>query len=101
MPEQAVNDAAMNNLRPQLVTIPGVAIPAAYGGKQRIVSVDIDTAALLAKGLSPLDVVNAVNAQNLILPSGTAKIGADRVHRRHERLAGHASRRSTTCRCAP
>ena len=52
-----------------------MAIPAAYGGKQRIVSVDIDTAALLAKGLSPLDVVNAVNAQNLILPSGTAKMG--------------------------
>ncbi|MDI9846635.1 efflux RND transporter permease subunit [Rhodoblastus sp. 17X3] len=73
--EQAVNDAAMNNLRPQLVTIPGVAIPAAYGGKQRIVSVDIDTEALLAKGLSPLDIVNAVNAQNLILPSGTAKMG--------------------------
>ena len=65
----------MNNLRPQLVTIPGVAIPAAYGGKQRIVSVDIDTAALLAKGLSAIDVVNAVNAQNLILPSGTAKMG--------------------------
>ena len=73
--EQAVNDAAMNALRPQLVTIRGVAIPAAYGGKQRIVSVDLDTQALLAKGLSPLDVVNAVNAQNLILPSGTAKMG--------------------------
>jgi multidrug efflux pump subunit AcrB len=87
--EQAVNDAAMNNLRPQLVTIPGVAIPAAYGGKQRIVSVDIDTAALLAKGLSAIDVVNAVNAQNLILPSGTAKMGRT------------ASRPSTTCPCAP
>jgi multidrug efflux pump subunit AcrB len=73
--EQAVNDAAMNALRPQLVTIPGVAIPAAYGGKQRIVSVDIDTEALLSKGLSPLDIVNAVNAQNLILPSGVAKMG--------------------------
>jgi len=75
LPEQAINDAAMNSLRPQLVTIPGVAIPAAYGGKQRIVSVDIDTEALLSKGLSPLDIVNAVNAQNLILPSGTAKMG--------------------------
>jgi multidrug efflux pump subunit AcrB len=73
--EQAVNDAAMNALRPQLVTIPGVAIPAAYGGKQRIISVDLDTEAMLAKGLSPLDIVNAVNAQNLILPSGTAKMG--------------------------
>ncbi len=75
LPEQAINDAAMNALRPQLVTIPGVAIPAAYGGKQRIISVDIDTEALLSKGLSALDIVNAVNAQNLILPSGTAKMG--------------------------
>jgi multidrug efflux pump subunit AcrB len=74
--EQAVNDAAMNALRPQLVTINGVAIPAAYGGKQRIVSVDLDTEAMLAKGLSPLDIVNAVNAQNLILPTGTAKMGS-------------------------
>ena len=73
--EQAVNDAAMNQLRTQLVTIPGVAIPAAYGGKQRLISVDLDTNALMAKGLSPLDVINAVNAQNLILPSGTAKMG--------------------------
>ncbi len=73
--EQAVNDAAMNALRPQLVTIRGVAIPSAYGGKQRIVSVDLDTEAMLSKGLSPIDVVNAVNAQNLILPSGTAKMG--------------------------
>ena len=73
--EQAVNDAAMNALRPQLVTIPGVAIPAAYGGKQRIISVDLDNEAMLAKGLSPLDIVNAVSAQNLILPSGTAKMG--------------------------
>jgi multidrug efflux pump subunit AcrB len=58
------------------VTIPGVAIPWPYGGKQRVISVDLDTNALLAKGLSPNDVVNAVNTQNLTLPSGTAKIGA-------------------------
>ena len=75
LPEQAVFDAAFNTLRQQLVTIPGVAIPFPYGGKQRVVSVDIDSSALLAKGLTPLDVVNAVNAQNLILPSGTAKMG--------------------------
>jgi multidrug efflux pump subunit AcrB len=73
--EQAVFDTAVNILRPQLVTIPGVAIPYPFGGKQRIVSVDLDTSALLAKGLSPLDVVNAISAQNLILPSGTAKMG--------------------------
>jgi multidrug efflux pump subunit AcrB len=76
MAEPALFDAAFNFLRPRLVTIPGVAIPLPYGGKQRLVSIDLDTAALLAKGLSPTDVVNAVNAQNLILPSGTVKIGA-------------------------
>jgi multidrug efflux pump subunit AcrB len=76
MTEQAVFDAAVNFLRPRLVTIPGVAIPWPYGGKQRVISVDLDTNALLAKGLTPNDVVNAVNSQNLVLPSGTAKIGA-------------------------
>src|SRR6202045_3440044 len=76
MTEQAVFDAAVNFLRPRLVTIPGVAIPYPYGGKQRVISVDLDTGALLAKGLTPNDVVNAVNTQNLVLPSGTAKIGS-------------------------
>ncbi|MGC1520805.1 MAG: efflux RND transporter permease subunit, partial [Steroidobacteraceae bacterium] len=76
MTEQAVFDAAVNFLRPRLVTIPGVAIPWPYGGKQRVISVDLDTNALLAKGLTPNDVVNAINTQNLVLPSGTAKIGA-------------------------
>jgi multidrug efflux pump subunit AcrB len=75
LPEQTLFDNGVNVMRPPLVTIPGVAIPYPYGGKQRIISVDLDTQALLAKGLSPLDVVNAVSAQNLILPSGTAKIG--------------------------
>ncbi|TKC86238.1 efflux RND transporter permease subunit [Trinickia terrae] len=74
--EQQLNDTALNFLRPQLITIPGAAVPYPYGGKSRLISVDIDTQALLAKGLTPLDVVNAVNAQNLILPAGTAKIGA-------------------------
>src|ERR1039457_390264 len=75
MSEQAVFNTAVNFLRPHLVTIPGVAIPWPFGGKQRVISVDLDTAALLAKGLTPNDVINAVNTQNLILPSGTAKIG--------------------------
>jgi multidrug efflux pump subunit AcrB len=75
MTEQAVFDAAVNFLRPRLVTIPGVAIPYPYGGKTRVISVDLDTNAMLAKGLTPNDVVNAVNTQNLVLPSGTAKIG--------------------------
>ena len=73
--EQDLNDTALNFLRPQLVTIPGAAVPYPYGGKSRLISVDLDTRALLAKGLTPSDVVNAVNAQNLILPAGTAKIG--------------------------
>lgn len=75
LPEQSVYDAATNQLRPQLVTIPGVAIPAPYGGKARLISVDLDIQALQARGLAPSDVVNAINAQNLILPSGTAKFG--------------------------
>ncbi len=75
LPEQAVFDATINQLRPQLVTIPGVAIPFPYGGKQRVISVDLDTEALQARGLAPADVVNAINVQNLILPAGTAKLG--------------------------
>jgi len=73
LPEQTVFDNAINVLRPQLITIPGVAIPFPYGGKNRLISVDLDMPALQARGLSPADVVNAVNLQNLILPSGTAK----------------------------
>jgi CzcA family heavy metal efflux pump len=75
MTEPMLFDAATNFMRPRLVTIPGVAIPWPFGGKIRGISVDLDTAALLAKGLMPNDVVNAINVQNLILPSGTVKIG--------------------------
>ena len=75
LPEQSIFDAAVNTLRPQLINIPGVAIPFPYGGKNKLISVDLDTNALQARGLSPSDVVNAVNLQNLILPSGTAKFG--------------------------
>jgi multidrug efflux pump subunit AcrB len=76
LPEQALNDVTTNILRPQLVTIPGVAIPGPYGGKTRVISVDLDMSALQARGLAPADVINAINLQNLILPSGTAKFGA-------------------------
>ncbi|HEX7440029.1 MAG TPA: efflux RND transporter permease subunit, partial [Caldimonas sp.] len=76
LPEQSLFDAAVNLLRPQLITIPGVAVPFPYGGKNRLISVDLDTQALQSRGLAPADVVNAVNLQNLILPSGTAKIGS-------------------------
>jgi multidrug efflux pump subunit AcrB len=74
--EQQLFDTGINFLRPRLVTIPGAAVPWPYGGKSRLISVDLDSAALASKGLTPADVVSAVNAQNLILPSGTAKIGA-------------------------
>ncbi len=73
--EQQLNDLGLNFIRPQLTSVPGTAVPYPYGGKQRQVQVDLNTAALQSKGLSPLDVVNAISAQNLILPSGTAKIG--------------------------
>ncbi|MEJ8853942.1 efflux RND transporter permease subunit [Variovorax robiniae] len=73
--ENSLFDAAINQLRPQLITIPGAAVPFPYGGKNRVISVDLDTKALQARGLSPADVVNAVNTQNLILPSGTVKLG--------------------------
>jgi multidrug efflux pump subunit AcrB len=75
LPEQSLFDAAVNLLRPQLITIPGVAVPFPYGGKNRLISVDLDLPALQARGLAPADVVNAVNLQNLILPSGTVKFG--------------------------
>jgi CzcA family heavy metal efflux pump len=75
MSEQQLFDYGNNFIRTQLATVQGAAMPFPYGGKQRLISVDIDPAALQAKGLSPVDVVNAVSAQNLILPSGTAKIG--------------------------
>jgi multidrug efflux pump subunit AcrB len=73
--EQTLNDLSLNFVRPRLTTIEGAAIPYPYGGKQRLVSVDINIPALQARGLTPNDVVNAISAQNLILPSGTAKIG--------------------------
>ena len=76
LPEQNLFDTSVNFVRPQLTVIPGAAIPWPYGGKQRLVAVDINTQALQAKGLTPVDVVNAINLQNLILPSGTAKLGA-------------------------
>jgi CzcA family heavy metal efflux pump len=76
LPEQQLFDLSVNFIRPELTTVPGAAIPFPYGGKQRLVAVDLDTTALQAKGLTPVDVVNAVNAQNLILPSGVAKMGS-------------------------
>ncbi|MBV9610410.1 MAG: efflux RND transporter permease subunit, partial [Acidobacteria bacterium] len=73
--EQQIFDLGVNFIRTRLVTVQGAAIPFPYGGKQRQIVVDLNTAALQSKGLSPLDVVNAISAQNLILPAGTSKIG--------------------------
>src|SRR5258706_820937 len=74
--EQELNDYALNFIRTQLITVPGTSVPYPYGGKQRQVQVDLNTTALQSKGLSALDVVNAISVQNLILPTGTSKIGS-------------------------
>jgi multidrug efflux pump subunit AcrB len=74
--EQQLFDYGTNFIRTRLITVRGVGIPWPYGGKIRQVQVDLNTAALQSKGLSPLDVVNAISVQNLIMPSGTSKIGS-------------------------
>ncbi len=73
--EQQLNDLALNTVRIQLINIPGISVPYPYGGKQRFIEIDLNYPALQSYGLVPADVVNAVNAQSLILPSGTEKIG--------------------------
>src|SRR5881296_2704949 len=75
LPEEQLNDLGNNFIRTQLVTIQGAAIPVPYGGKLRVVNVDIDPDALYARGLSPQDVSDAILTQNVILPAGTTKIG--------------------------
>jgi multidrug efflux pump subunit AcrB len=74
--EQEIYDLALNQVRVGLINVPGVGIPLPYGGKVRVVSVDLDLKGLEANNISPSDVVTAINAQNLVFPSGTAKIGA-------------------------
>ncbi|HKT90688.1 MAG TPA: efflux RND transporter permease subunit [Paraburkholderia sp.] len=76
LPEQSLYDLGNSFIRTQLATVQGAAVPLPYGGKIRQIMVQLDPKALQAKGLAPADVVNAVNAQNLILPGGTAKIGS-------------------------
>jgi multidrug efflux pump subunit AcrB len=72
--EQQLNDLGQNFVRPQLVTVAGAVIPWPYGGKQRQVMVDLNPGLLQSKGLSPQDVLTSVGNENLVLPSGTAKI---------------------------
>jgi multidrug efflux pump subunit AcrB len=73
--EQQIYDYGLNFIRTQLATVQGAQVPLPYGGKARQIMVDLDLTKLYSKGLSPADVDNALNAQNLILPSGTEKIG--------------------------
>jgi CzcA family heavy metal efflux pump len=75
--EQQLNDLGANFVRTQLVSVPGAVIPNIYGGKQRSIMLNIDPKLLQAKGLSPVDVLNAMAQQNVVQPGGTAKIGED------------------------
>jgi multidrug efflux pump subunit AcrB len=76
IPEEKLFDYALNFIRVKLFTIPGLSTPAPYGGKQRQINVDVTPDKLEAKGLSPEDIVNALNSSNVILPAGTARIGS-------------------------
>ena len=73
--EQQLNDLALNFVRTQLITVPGAVLPLPYGGKQRQVMINMDHNRMQARKISPTDVLGAVNAQNLVLPSGTVKLG--------------------------
>jgi multidrug efflux pump subunit AcrB len=73
--EQQLNDIGQNFLRTQLVTVPGAVVPYPFGGKPRQVMINLVPRQMQAKGVSPIDVLNAVTNQNLVLPSGTVKIG--------------------------
>jgi multidrug efflux pump subunit AcrB len=77
--EQQVFDIALNQIRVGLISVPGVAIPYPFGGKQRVVSVDLDLKALEANNLVESDVVTAISNGSLTYPSGTAKIGGKEV----------------------
>src|SRR5882757_10153903 len=75
MSEQEIFDYSLNFIRIRLFTIPGLSTPAPFGGKQCQIIVDLDPALLVAKGFTPTDVVNALQASNVIVPAGTARIG--------------------------
>ncbi len=75
MTEQALNDAAANFIRPQLISVPGAVMPLPYGGKQREILISMDQSAMQAKGVAPGDLLAALAQQNVVTPSGTIKIG--------------------------
>lgn len=72
--EQQLSDIATNSVRTQLITVPGAVLPLPYGGKQRLVQIDVRPEALQARGLSAQDIANALAAQNVLTPIGTQKI---------------------------
>jgi CzcA family heavy metal efflux pump len=74
--EQQLSDLATNVVRPQLITVPGAVLPGPYGGKQPQITINMDQAKMQAKNVSPNDLLNAMAAQNIVTPSGTAKIGS-------------------------
>ncbi len=73
--EAQLYDYGQNFIRTRLATVPGISVPLPYGGKVRTVMVDLNASALYGKGLSATDISNALNVQNLILPTGTVKVG--------------------------
>ena len=75
--EQQLADLSQNAVRPPLVTVPGAVLPLPYGGKQPQITVSMDQEKMQSKGVSPGDILNAMNAQNVVMPSGTAKIGEE------------------------
>ncbi len=75
MSEQQLADLSLNTIRTQFITVPGAVVPYPYGGKPRQIMVNLNQDLMQSKGVSPQDIVNAVNGQNVILPSGTVKIG--------------------------
>jgi multidrug efflux pump subunit AcrB len=75
IPEQMLNDYAQNTIHSQLITVPGAVIPAAYGGKQRQVTINLDQAAMQSRAVAPGDLLSALSVQNVVTPSGTIKIG--------------------------
>ena len=83
-------DLGQNFIRPQLATVAGAAVPSPYGGKILQVQVDLDQEAMQAHNVSADDVLNAISAQNLILPAGDAKIRQIRLERRPQRQSGSA-----------
>ena len=73
--EAQLNDYATNFIRTQLITVPGSVVPSPYGGKQRQISINMDQTAMQSKGIAPGDLLSALAQQNVVMPSGTIKVG--------------------------